>query len=123
MSILQCGELFVSGRVHERLCLEIVKGEIFMLQLLLASASIALIIGCITYQVYKMRWLRSHGKQIIAVVTSIRQETGKTGWGFARDNYAVTASWTSPRTGRTYTFWTWVMHSRPAYTQEAWSRS
>lgn len=88
-----------------------------MLQLLLASASIALIIGCITYQVYKMRWLRSHGKQIIAVVTSIRQETGKTGWGFARDNYAVTASWTSPRTGRTYTFWTWVMHSRPAYTQ------
>ena len=88
-----------------------------MMQLLLASGTIVLMIACIAYQIYKTRWLRSHGRQIIAVVTSIRQETGKTAWGFSRDNYSVTATWTNPRTGRTHTFWTWVMNSHPVYTK------
>jgi hypothetical protein len=74
-------------------------------------------IAFIAYQIYKLWWLRSRGRQIIAMVTSIRQETGKTAWGFSRDNYYVTATWTNPRTGRTHTFWTWVMHSCPAYKQ------
>ena len=88
-----------------------------MIQLLFASATIALVITFVAHQIYKIRWLRSHGRQIIAMVTSIRHETGKTAWGFSRDNYYVTATWTNPRTGRTHTFWTWVMNSRPAYTQ------
>jgi hypothetical protein len=118
MTIIHWGELFISGRVHEkhyRKCR--LKGELFMMQLLLASATIVLMIVFIAYQIYKIRWLRSQGRQIIAVVTSIRQETGKSAGGISRDNYAVTATWTNPRTGRTYTFWTWVMHSRPVYTQ------
>ena len=88
-----------------------------MMQLLLASCTIALMITFVAYQIYKTKWLRSHGRQIIAMVTSIRQETGKTVSGFSRDNYYVTATWTNPRTGRKHTFWTWVMNSRPAYTQ------
>ena len=88
-----------------------------MVQLLLASATIALLSAFIAYQIYKIRWLRSHGSQIIAVVTSIRKETGKTSWGLSRDAYYVTATWTNPRNGRKHTFWTWVMHSRPLYTQ------
>lgn len=87
------------------------------MQLLLASGTIALMIIFVAYQIYKTRWLRYHGRQIIAMVTSIRHETGKTAWGFSRDNYYVTATWTNPRTGRRYTFWTWIMNSRPAYTQ------
>ena len=87
-----------------------------MPQLLLASATMALMITCIAYQVHRVRRLRSHGRQIIAVVTSIRHESGKTAWGFARDIYALTATWTSPHTGRTYTYWTWAMRSGPAYT-------
>ena len=88
-----------------------------MIQLLLASGTIALMITFVAYQIYKTRWLRSHGRQIIALVTSIRQETGKTAWGFSRDNYSVTATWTNPRTGRAHTFWTRVVNSRPGYTQ------
>jgi hypothetical protein len=88
-----------------------------MMQLLLSSGMIVLLIAFIAYQVYKIRWLRSHGKQIIAVVTSIRQETGKTALGISRDTYYVTATWTNPRSGRRQTFWTWVMHSRPLYSQ------
>jgi hypothetical protein len=78
-----------------------------MMQLLLALGTIVLMIAFIAYQIYKIRWLRSHGRQIIAVVTSIRQETGKTTWGMARDTYYVTATWTNPCNGRRHTFWTW----------------
>jgi len=88
-----------------------------MFQLLLAAGTIALVIMFVVYQMYKISWLRSHGRQIVAIVTSIRHETGKTACGFSRDNYYVTATWTNPRTGRTHTFWTWVMNYRPEYRQ------
>lgn len=88
-----------------------------MLQLLLASGTMALMISCVIYQIYKIKWFRYHGKRIIAMVTSIRHETGKTTGGFSRDNYYITATWTNPRTGQTYTFWTWIMNSRPSYTK------
>jgi len=88
-----------------------------MPQLLPVVGTMALIITFVAYQIYKIRWLRYHGRQIIVMVTSIRHETGKTAWGFTRDNYYVTATWTNPRTGRTHTFWAWSMNSCPAYTK------
>lgn len=88
-----------------------------MVQLLLALGIIVLMIAFIAYQIYKIRWLRSHGKEIIAVVTSIRQDTGKSAWGVSRDTYYITATWTNPRSGRRHTFWTWIMHSRQVYKQ------
>jgi hypothetical protein len=87
-----------------------------MIQLLLASGMVALITSLVVYQIYKARWLACHGRQIIAMVTSIRREGGRSVWGYSRDNYYVTAAWTNPRTGRRYTFWTWIMGSSPAYT-------
>ena len=88
-----------------------------MIQLLIAAALLALMIALVGYQLYKIRLLQRHGQRITAMVTSIRHETGKTAWGFLRDNYYVTATWTNPRTGRRYTFWTWIMDSCPAFTQ------
>ncbi len=88
-----------------------------MLQLLLASGTMLLMIAMVIYQIYRMRELHIRGKRIIALVTSIRHETGKTPAGFARDNYYVTAKWTNPHTGRTYTFWTWLTNARPSFTQ------
>ena len=86
-----------------------------LLGTLFVLGMVALMISFVLYQVFRINWLKHHGRQIVAVVTSIRPETGKTGWGFARDNYYVTAQWTNPRTGRTYTFWTWVMNARPSF--------
>ena len=86
-----------------------------LLDTLLGLATLALISAFVVYQVSQFRWLTSHGKQISAMVTSIRHETGKTAWGVSRDNYYLTATWTNPRTGRTYTFWTWIMNSTPTY--------
>ena|SRR5437764_664292 len=88
-----------------------------LLDTLLVTGTMALMMALVAYQIYKIRWLPNHGKQITAMVTSIRHETGKTAWGFTRDNYYVTATWTHPRTGRTYTFWTWIMNARPVYTK------
>jgi hypothetical protein len=84
-----------------------------MIQLLLVIGTMALMISLVLYQINKLRWLRSHGKQVTALVTSIRHETGRTAWGIPRDNYYVTARWTNPRTGRTHTFWTWITNSCP----------
>lgn len=87
-----------------------------MLQFLLALGAMFLMISLVVYQIYQARWLGHHGRQVIAVVTAIRHETGKSAWGFSRENYYVTAAWTNPRTGRRYTFWTWIMNSRPTFT-------
>lgn len=87
------------------------------LDLLLVGCILILIVAFVFYQIQKLVWLKRHGKRIVATVTSIRPEKGKTQFGSPRENYYVTARWTSPRTGRTYTFWTWIMGTRPAYTQ------
>ncbi|HEX6482675.1 MAG TPA: DUF3592 domain-containing protein [Ktedonobacteraceae bacterium] len=81
----------------------------------LIAGTVALMIAFVVYQINKMQWLKQHGRRIVAMVTSVRHETGKTSAGFTRDNYYVTATWTNPRTGRTYTFWTWIMNRVPGY--------
>jgi len=84
---------------------------------LLVAGTLACTIVFIIYQIQKIEWLKRHGRRIVAAVTSIRHETGKSPAGFSRDNYYVTAKWTNPQTGRTYTFWTWIMNHCPDYTQ------
>jgi hypothetical protein len=93
------------------------EGSFIMVQLLLAFVTVNLMVSLVVYQAYKLKRLRSHGKQVVALVISIRHETGKTASGFARDNSYVTATWTDPRTGQTYTFWTWIMNSRLLFTR------
>jgi hypothetical protein len=98
------------------------KGEVSMnqtifLDIFILIGILALTIAFITYHMRRIDWLHRHGRRVVALVTSIRHETGKTAAGFSRDNYYVTATWTHPRTGRTYTFWTWVMNHAPDYVQ------
>jgi arginyl-tRNA synthetase len=76
-----------------------------LLDTLLVVGTMALIIAFVGYQIYLIRWLPDHGRQITALVTSIRHETGKSAWGISRGTYYLTATWTNPHTGQTYTFW------------------
>jgi hypothetical protein len=92
-------------------------GGFVLLNILLIAGILVLILALITYQIQKIEWLRHHGKRVIAMVTSIRHETGETAAGFVRDNYYVTATWTNPRSGKTYSFWTWVINRCPDYRQ------
>lgn len=91
--------------------------QLLLLNALLVLAIMTLMLSLVVYQIHKIRWLTYHGRQVNALVTSIRHETGKTAWGLSRDNYYLTATWTNPRTGRTYTFWTWIMNANPAFTK------
>ena len=88
-----------------------------MIQFLLATGLVMLVVLLVVYQLYQVRWLAHHGRQIIAVATSIRKETGKSWWGLERENYYITAAWTNPGTGQRYTFWTWMMNSCQSYTK------
>jgi len=88
-----------------------------LIAILLITGTLVLTFAFVIYQIQRIDWLRHHGKRIIAMVTSIRHETGKTSSGFSRDNYYVTATWTNPWTGKTYAFWTWVMNHQPEYTE------
>lgn len=88
----------------------------FLGDILLAAGTLVLIVAFITYQVQKIERVKQHGRRIIATITSIRHETGKS-FGLTRDNYYVTAKWTNPRTGRSYTFWTWIIDSCLTYRQ------
>jgi hypothetical protein len=100
----------------------LLQGEVFMMQpifldSLLVGGTMALIVAFVAYRIYLLKWLPVHGRRITAVVTSVRHETGTSAWGIARDTYYLTATWLNPRTGCTYTFWTWIMNSTPAYTK------
>jgi hypothetical protein len=85
--------------------------------ILLIITTLALVVAFVIYQIHKAEWLKQHGRPVVAVITSIRHETGKTPAGFLRDNYYLTAKWTNPRTGKTYTFWTWIMNRCPEIEQ------
>ena len=89
--------------------------QTLLLNILFIVGALALISAFVTFQVYRIKWVTSHGRLISAMVTSIRHETGKADWGKSRDIYYLTAKWTNPNTGRTYTFWTWIMNSTPTY--------
>ena len=91
--------------------------QALLLDMLLVVLTLALIIAFVVYKIQTLLWLKRHGRRIVAMVTSIRHETGKTRDGSQHDNYYVTARWTNPRSGRTYTFWSWIMDSCPDYTQ------
>ncbi|HKF37513.1 MAG TPA: DUF3592 domain-containing protein [Ktedonobacteraceae bacterium] len=90
--------------------------NIFLADILLVTGTLVLIVAFITYQILKIEQLKQHGRRIIATITSIRYEPGKS-FGLTRDNYYVTAKWTNPRTGSSYTFWTWIVNARLNYRQ------
>jgi hypothetical protein len=91
--------------------------QYLFLGLFLVGCVLFLFVAFVLYQLRTLVWLKRHGRRIVATITSIRRERGKASFGPPHENYAVTAKWTNPRTGRTYTFWTWIIDARPAYTQ------
>ena len=94
--------------------------QTMLLDLMIAVGTILLLLGFVIYQVRKDSWVTHHGRRVVATITSIRHEMGETQQGWTRDNYYVTAQWTSPQTGKTYTFWTWICGDAPTIKRETW---
>ena len=66
---------------------ELSMNQIIFLDIFLVISVLVLMIAFITYHIQRINWLRHHGRCVVAMVTSICHETGKTGAGFLRDNY------------------------------------
>ncbi len=88
---------------------------IILIDLLLTAVTLALIIAVFLYQEWEMNWVRHHGRRIIATITEIRYGIGKSPTRFSQEHPYVTAKWTDPRTGRTYTYWKLATENKPFY--------
>jgi hypothetical protein len=69
-----------------------------LLDVTLLGALLVLIIGYIVFQVSQYKWLKTYGTDIGALITQVRREN------IEHQACMPIASWTDPRTGRTWTF-------------------
>ena len=67
----------------------------------------------IIFMIRKARWIEKRGEQIVAQVTSVQHDRKRTSTGAIHHFYTITATWTSPRTGQTYTFWKYFFDEDP----------
>ncbi len=61
----------------------------------------------------KAHWIQQHGERVVAQVTSVKHDKKKASTGAMHHFYTVTAVWTSPSTGQTYTFWKYFFDEDP----------
>ena len=61
----------------------------------------------------KAQWIEKHGERIVAKVTSVQHDKKKSSTGAMHHFYTVTAVWTNPSTGYSYTFWKYFFDEDP----------
>jgi hypothetical protein len=88
---------------------------ILLIHLLLLAALLALVIAVISYVGWEFNQLHHHGRRIIATITDISYGIGNSASQFSQDHPYVTAKWTDPDTGRSYTFWQLAGENKPFY--------
>jgi Protein of unknown function (DUF3592) len=67
----------------------------------------------IIFMVRKARWMETRGERVVAKVISVQHDKKKASTGAMHHFYTVTAVWTSPQTGQTYTFWKYFFDEDP----------
>lgn len=78
-----------------------------ILNLFIAITFVLIIIAAIIFSIARLGSLRSRGKQITALVTSVQHAKGTAIWGPSQDHYFVTAVWADLHSGKKYTFEAW----------------
>ncbi|HVB72081.1 MAG TPA: hypothetical protein VNE38_00850 [Ktedonobacteraceae bacterium] len=91
----------------------------FITYIYLALAGAVIVALFIAYQMRKERWLETRGKRIVAEVTDVKHDKRRASTGVFHDFYSVTAIWTNPQTGHTYTFWKYIFDQDPHFTPGA----
>ena len=89
--------------------------RIILIDLVLVAGLLALLIVVLSYMGWEFNQLRHHGKRIIATITDISYGIGNSASQFSQDHPYVTARWTDPVTGHTYTFWQLAAENKPFY--------
>ena len=67
----------------------------------------------LVYMARKARWIETRGERIVAKVTSVQHDKKKSSTGAMHHFYTVTAVWTNPSTGLSYTFWKYFFDEDP----------
>ena len=67
----------------------------------------------IIFMARKARWIETRGERIVAKVTSVQHDKKKASTGAMHHFYTVTAVWTNPSSGQTYTFWKYFFDEDP----------
>ena len=89
--------------------------RILLIDLLLVAVLLTLFIAVFSYVGWEFNRIRYHGRRIIATITDISYGIGKSASQFSQDHPYVTARWTDPVTGRSYTFWQLAAENKPFY--------
>ena len=89
--------------------------KILLIDLLLLAALLTLIIVVVSYVGREFSQLHHHGRRIIATITNISYGIGNSASQFSQDHPYVTARWTDPVTGCSYTFWQLAAENKPFY--------
>ena len=67
----------------------------------------------IIFLVRKARWIETRGERIVAQVTSVQHDKKRASTGKTHHFYTITATWTNPANGQTYTFWKYFFDEDP----------
>ena len=67
----------------------------------------------IIFMARKARWIETRGEHIVAQVTSVQHDRKRASTGATHHFYTITATWTHPATGQTYTFWKYFFDEDP----------
>ncbi len=87
--------------------------SIILVDLLLVAVTIALVIAVFSYMGWEFNRIHHRGRRIIATITDISYGIGPSPTRFSQDHPYVTAKWTDPRTGQSYTFWQLASENKP----------
>ena len=89
--------------------------RILLIDLLLVAGLLALFIAVFSYMEWEFNRLHHHGRRIIATITDISYGLGHSPSRFSQDHPYVTARWTDPGTGCSYTFWQLAAENKPFF--------
>lgn len=86
-----------------------------LLDLLIVAALLGLFIAIMSYMGWEFTRIHHHGRRIIATITGISYGIGNSASQFSQEHPYITARWTDPATGHTYTFWQMATENKPFF--------
>ena len=84
-----------------------------LIGILLVAITMAVFMAIFFYMGWTFNRIHHHGRRIIATITDIRYGIGPSPTKFSQDHPYVTAQWTDPGTGQSYTFWQLASENKP----------
>jgi hypothetical protein len=86
-----------------------------LIGILVVAITMAFFMAIFFYMGWEFNRVHHHGRRIIATITDIRYGIGPSPTKFSQDHPYVTAQWTDPGTGQSFTFWQLASENKPYF--------